>query len=332
MKPLVRQLSRISCEVSANTPYLDRGGPVASPAARIKNRQPNRMTILADNPLLSILDVTGLEQDKFLGTSPANGWKRVFGGQVVAQALAAAVRTVDGRDPHSLHGYFILGGDPSVPITYEVDRIRDGGSFSTRRVQAHQHGAAIFSMIASFHRPEPGFEHAITMPKVTMPEELPDEAALRAKLPIALRGYVDLNWPIEMRVVDLDRYLHPGAAKAEHRIWMRARKTLPPDLPFTMHQCVLAFASDYSLLETGLIGHGVLLGDPRIMAASLDHALWFHRPFKADEWLLYVQDSPSSQDSRALCRGSIFTRDGVLAASVAQEGLLRQRTTPPTKA
>ena len=242
------------------------------------------MTSPTADALLSILDVIPLEQDKFQGTSPANGWKRVFGGQVVAQALAAAVRTVDGRDPHSLHGYFILGGDPLVPIAYEVDRIRDGGSFTTRRVQAFQHGKAIFSMIASFHKPEPGFEHAITMPKVAMPEDLPDEATLRAKLPIALRGYVDLTWPIEMRVVDLDRYLHPAVAKAEHRIWMRARNPLPAGLPFTMHQCVLAFASDYSLLETGLIGHGILLGDPRIMAASLDHAIWFHRPFKSDEW------------------------------------------------
>ena len=290
------------------------------------------MTNPTADALLSILDVTPLEQGKFQGTSPANGWKRVFGGQVVAQALAAALRTVEGRDPHSLHGYFILGGDPSVPITYEVDRIRDGGSFTTRRVQARQHDSVIFSMIASFHKSEPGFEHAITMPKVAMPEDLPDEATLRAKLPIALRGYVDLTWPIEMRIVDLDRYLHPDAPKAEHRIWMRARHALPADLPFNMHQCVLAFASDYSLLETGLIGHGMLLGDPRIMAASLDHAIWFHRPFKADEWLLFVQDSPSAQDSRALCRGSIFTRDGVLVASVAQEGLLRLRTTPPAKA
>ena len=277
---------------------------------------------------MSILDVSAHGGDRFTGLSPTNGWQRVFGGQVVGQALAAAVRTVDGRDPHSLHAYFILGGDPSVPIEYEVDRIRDGGSFSTRRVQAYQRGAVIFSMIASFHKHEAGFEHAIVMPKVTPPEELSNEATLRAKLPIALRGYVDLTWPIEMRVVDLDRYLNPGTPKAEHRIWMRARNPLPADLPLAMHQCALAFASDYSLLETGLIGHGILLGDPRIQGASLDHAVWFHRPFRADEWLLYVQDSPSAQDARAFCRGSIFTRDGVLVASVAQEGLLRMRTKP----
>ena len=284
----------------------------------------------APGSLLSILDVSELGQDRFQASSPSNGWKRVFGGQVVGQALAAAVRTVDGRDPHSLHAYFILGGDPSVPIEYDVDRIRDGGSFSTRRVQARQHDSVIFSMIASFHKHEPGFEHSITMPAVAPPEQLPDEAALRAKLPMSLRGYVDLTWPVEMRVVDLDRYLDPSAPKAEHRIWMRARTPLPTDLPLAVHQCALAFASDYSLLETGLIGHGILLADPRIMAASLDHAVWFHRPFRADEWLLYVQDSPSAQDARALCRGSIFTREGVLVASVAQEGLLRLRTNPAT--
>ena len=285
----------------------------------------------ANASLLSLLDVAPQGQDRFQATSPANGWKRVFGGQVVGQALAAAVRTVDGRDPHSLHGYFILGGDPSTPIDYEVDRIRDGGSFSTRRVQARQRGEVIFSMIASFHKHEPGFEHTIPMPQVTQPEQLPNEAALREKLPIGLRGFVDLTWPVEMRIVDIERYLDPNTPRAAHRIWMRARDKLPADLPMAMHQCVLAFASDYSLLETGLIGHGMLIADPRVMAASLDHAIWFHRPFRADEWLLYVQDSPSAQDARAFCKGSIFTRDGVLVASVAQEGLLRLRTNIPAK-
>lgn len=286
----------------------------------------------AVDDLQSILDVRPLGADKFQAGSPANGWKRVFGGQVVGQALAAAVRTVEGRDPHSLHGYFILGGDPSVPIDYDVDRIRDGGSFSTRRVQARQHDSVIFSMIASFHKHEAGFEHTITMPQVAPPEDLPDEAALRAMLPMPLRGFVDITWPVEMRIVDLNRYLNPEVRRPVQRIWMRARQPLPGDWPMAMHQCALAFASDYSLLETGLIGHGMLIADPRIMAASLDHAVWFHRPFRADEWMLYVQDSPSAQDARALCRGSIFTRDGVLVASVAQEGLLRLRTDQPAKA
>jgi len=287
------------------------------------------MTSPSTDDLLSILDVRPLGEDKFQGLSPANGWARVFGGQVVGQALAAAIRTVEGRDPHSLHAYFILGGDPSVPIDYEVDRIRDGGSFTTRRVQARQRGAVIFSMIASFHRGEDGFEHAVTMPPSPPPEDLPNEATLRGKLPIALRGYVDLTWPVEMRIVDLDRYLDPSAPRPEHRIWMRARTPLPASLPLATHQCALAFASDYSLLETGLIGHGILLGDKRLQAASLDHAVWFHRPFRADEWLLYVQDSPSAQGARAFCRGNIFARDGRLVASVAQEGLLRMRTPSP---
>ena len=285
-------------------------------------------TDAAANGLLSILNLTSVGEDKFVGSSPANGWKRVFGGQVVAQALAAASHTVEGRDPHSLHAYFILGGDPAAPITYDVDRIRDGGSFTTRRVQARQHGSVIYSMIASFQKHEEGFEHAIPMPPTPMPEALPDEKMLAAQLPPPQRRYIDLTWPIEMRPVDIGRYLHPERPAPSHRIWCRARHPLPADLPSPMHQCVLAFASDYSLLESGLIGHGMLINDKRLQAASLDHALWFHRPFRADEWLLFVQDSPSAQGGRALCRGSFFTRDGVLVASVAQEGLLRERTSP----
>jgi acyl-CoA thioesterase-2 len=282
--------------------------------------------------LLSILALTEQKPDLYLATSPQNGWKRVFGGQVIAQALAAAARTVEGRDPHSLHAYFILGGDPGQPIAYDVDRIRDGGSFTTRRVQARQNGTVIYSMIASFHKAEPGFEHAIAMPKVVMPEQLPDEAVVKAAAPKEFRKFIDLTWPIEMRPVDLERYLKPAEPRSQHCIWLRARKPLPVDLPFALHQCILAFASDYSLLEAGLMGHGMLLADPRIQGASLDHAIWFHRPFRADEWLLFVQDSPSAQGARALCRGSLFTREGVLVATVAQEGLLRQRPVAEKKA
>jgi len=281
--------------------------------------------------LLSILNLTSVGQDKFVGTSPANGWKRVFGGQVVAQALVAANRTVEGRDPHSLHAYFILGGDPAAPISYEVDRIRDGGSFSTRRVQAVQHGAVIYSMIASFQKHEIGFEHTITMPDSPMPEDLPDQTTLAAQMPPQQRKYIDLTWPIEMRPVDIGRYLHPERPAPLHRIWCRTRQPLPADTPAAMHQCVLAFTSDYSLLESGLIGHGLLINDQRLQAASLDHALWFHRPFRGDEWLLFVQDSPSAQGGRALCRGSFFNRQGVLVASVAQEGLLRERIIAATR-
>ena len=288
-------------------------------------------TDAAANGLLSILNLTPLGEDKFAGTSPANGWKRVFGGQVVAQALVAATRTVEGRDPHSLHAYFILGADPALPIIYEVDRIRDGGSFSTRRVQARQNGAVIYSMIASFQKHEVGFEHAIAMPDTPMPEDLPDDKTIAGLLPAPQRRYVDLTWPTELRPVDLDRYLHPERPASSHRIWCRSRQPLPADLPAALHQCVLAFASDYSLLESGLIGHGMLINDKRVQAASLDHALWFHRPFRGDEWLLFVQESPSAQGGRALCRGSFFNRDGVLVASVAQEGLLRERTPQPGK-
>ena len=289
-------------------------------------------TAAADNGLLSILNLTSIGEDKFQATSPANGWKRVYGGQVVAQALVAAVSTVEGRNPHSLHAYFILGGDPAAPIGFEVDRIRDGGSFSTRRVQAMQHGSVIFSMIASFQKEELGFEHAIVMPKVPMPEDLPSDVELKPKLPPRLARYIDTSWPIETRVVDLDRYLHPDRPAPVHRLWMRARQALPADLSPAMHQCILAFISDYTLLETGLMGHGMLISDPALQAASLDHALWFHRPFRGDEWLLFVEDSPSAQGGRALCRGSFFNRDGVLVASAAQEGLLRARTAPAAKA
>jgi acyl-CoA thioesterase-2 len=280
--------------------------------------------------LISLLDLVDLGQDKYQGVSPQNGWKRVFGGQVVAQALSAAGKTVVGRTAHSLHAYFILGGDPAMPIRYDVERIRDGGSFTTRRVIAIQDNGPIFAMIASFHKDEPGFDHQIPMPKVTSPESLPTEAELKTMLPMGLRGYVDTSWPIEMRVVDLERYLDPKTPRPDHRVWMRARHPLPADAPFVLHQCILAFASDYSLIETGLIGHGIMLWDRKIQAASLDHAIWFHRRFRADDWLLYVQDSPSAQSARALCRGSIFARDGSLVASVAQEGLLRIRTEQPS--
>lgn len=286
----------------------------------------------ASDDLLAQLDLAEVAPDRFVGLSPDNGWKRVFGGQVLGQAMVAATRTVEGRDAHSLHAYFILGGDPTLPITYAVERVRDGGSFSTRRVVALQRDAMIFAMMVSFHKQEDGFEHQMPMPSVPQPEELPDEATLKARLPRPLRGYVDDTWPIEMRVVDLERYLDPSLDQPGHRIWMRARRPLPADAPLSLHQCVLVYASDYSLIETGLIGHGYLLGDPRIQAASLDHAVWLHRPFRADDWLLYVQDSPSAQGARALCRGSYYTRDGKLVASIAQEGLLRIRTPQPKPA
>jgi acyl-CoA thioesterase II len=279
--------------------------------------------------LLSTLDLERLEHNLFRGRSPQNGWQRVFGGQVVGQALVAADRTVEAEDrlTHSLHAYFLLPGDPKVPIIYEVDRIRDGGSFTTRRVVAIQHGQAIFTMGVSFHKPEPGFDHQIPMPKVPAPEDLPSEEELKARLlpnlPEVMRTYWERDRPIELRPVDLSRFFSADKSDPKQNIWIKANGSLPDD--FRLHQCVLAYASDFSLLDTALAAHGRVLFDPELMLASLDHAVWFHRSFRADEWLLYAQDSPSSQGARGFCRGSIFSRDGRLVASVAQEGMIREK-------
>ena len=278
--------------------------------------------------LLSILDIEQLEVNLFRGLSPQVGWQRVFGGQVIGQALVAANRTVTGRRAHSLHAYFLRAGDPSVPIIYEVDRIRDGGSFSTRRVVAIQHGQAIFSMAASFHKEEPGLHHQIKMPDVPSPESLPSEAELKARfmerMPPQVRAYWERERPIEIRPIDLSRYLEPGNHAPTQQVWIRATGQLGDDL--ALHQCVLAYASDFTLLDTALVAHGRFVFDPSLMLASLDHAIWFHRKFRADEWLLYAQDSPSSGAGRAFCRGTLFAREGELVASTAQEGLVRERT------
>jgi acyl-CoA thioesterase II len=277
--------------------------------------------------LLSILDLEPLEHNLYRGLSPQVGWQRVFGGQVIGQALVAANRTVEGRAAHSLHAYFLRAGDPAVPIIYEVDRIRDGGSFSTRRVVAIQHGHAIFSMAASFHKEEEGLEHQMAMPDVPPPENLPSEAELKEKLiervPAPVKAYWQAERPIEIRPVDLSRYFSRDKHGPSQLVWIKATGTLG-DNP-ALHQCVLAYASDFTLLDTALIAHGRFVFDPNLMLASLDHAVWFHEPFRADEWLLYAQDSPSSGASRAFCRGTLFTRDGRLVASTAQEGLVRER-------
>jgi acyl-CoA thioesterase-2 len=277
--------------------------------------------------LLSILDLEPLEHNLYRGLSPQVGWQRVFGGQVIGQALVAANRTVEGRAAHSLHAYFLRAGDPAVPIIYEVDRIRDGGSFSTRRVVAIQHGHAIFSMAASFHKEEEGLEHQMAMPDVPPPEDLPSEAELKEKLiervPAPVKAYWQAERPIEIRPVDLSRYFSRDKHGPSQLVWIKATGMLGDDP--ALHQCVLAYASDFTLLDTALIAHGRFVFDPNLMLASLDHAVWFHEPFRADEWLLYAQDSPSSGASRAFCRGTLFTRDGRLVASTAQEGLVRER-------
>jgi acyl-CoA thioesterase-2 len=285
------------------------------------------MSALED--LLAILDLETLEHNLFRGRSPQTSWQRVFGGQVIGQALAAACRTVDVgiRPPHSLHAYFLLGGDPKVPIIYEVDRIRDGKSFTTRTVKAIQHGQAIFSLSVSFHVAEQGFIHQAKMPDVPGPDQLPTEAEIRKNIlptmPEPVRRFYQRERPIELRPVEYSRYSGAKTDDARFNVWIRCVDRLPDD--HAVHHCVLAYASDMALLDASLIPHGRNIFDRRIMAASLDHALWFHRPFRADEWFLYAQDSPNSFGARGFSRGMIFSADGTLIASVAQEGLVRER-------
>lgn len=280
--------------------------------------------------VVEILDLEPLEVNLFRGRSPQSRWQRVFGGQVIGQALVAACRTVEDvttRPPHSLHAYFLLGGDPKVPIIYEVDRIRDGKSFTTRRVVAIQHGRAIYSMSVSFHVQEDGWSHQFAMPDVPKPDQLPSEAEVRDKvlplMPEPVRRYYERERPIELRPVEYGRYLSQKIPGDRFHIWFRATGRLP-DEP-AIHQCVLAYASDMTLLDTALVPLGKTVFNEDVMAASLDHALWFHRPFRADEWLLYAEDSPNLGGARGFARGLIFTSDGTLVASVVQEGLLRQR-------
>jgi acyl-CoA thioesterase-2 len=277
--------------------------------------------------LLHTLDLEPLEVNLFRGRSPQSNWQRVFGGQVIGQALVAASRTIENRRAHSMHAYFILGGDPKVPIIYHVERTRDGKSFSTRRVQAIQHGEPIFTMSASFHNDEPGLDHQLKMPDVPKPDDLPGEAEIRSRIlpmmPEAVRRYYERERPIELRPVEFDRYLGQKHEDGRFHVWIRATGRLPDDP--AIHQCVLAYASDMTLLDTALVPHGRTLFEKDFMAASLDHALWLHRPFRADEWLLYAQDSPNLHGGRGFARGLIFQQDGTLVASVAQEGLVRER-------
>jgi acyl-CoA thioesterase-2 len=284
------------------------------------------MTSAADT-LTSILDLEPLGDNRFQGRSPQIGWQRVFGGQVIGQALYAACRTVAERQPHSLHAYFLLPGDPSIPIVYEVERLRDGGSFTTRRVLALQNGAAIFAMSASFQIAEEGYDHQLPMPDVPMPEDLPDRDVMAREvlpnMPEAVREYYQRKRPIEIRPVEMDRYRSSEKREPRFNVWIRTMQALP-DEP-AIHQSVLAYASDLMLLDSSLIAHGLSVFDRGIQGASLDHALWFHRPFRADDWLLYAQDSPSASNARGFSRGLIFDRQGRLVASVAQEGLIRPR-------
>lgn len=279
--------------------------------------------------LLELLDLEPLEHNIYRGRNRDIGSGRVYGGQVLAQALVAARRTVEeDRAAHSLHGYFILPGDIHAPIVYFVDRLRDGRSFTTRQVTAIQHGRAIFNMSASFHvAGDTGPDHQVEMPDVPPPEELPRELdlvrAVADRIPEPLRAVYTQDRPIDFRpVAPLDLFQPERRPPARH-VWFRADGPVPDDI--LSHQATLAYASDYGLLGTALLPHGLTFQMRKLQGASLDHALWLHRPFRADEWLLYSTDAPSASGARGFTRGSIFTRDGRLVASVAQEGLLRLR-------
>jgi len=280
--------------------------------------------------LLTTLTLEPLEDNLFRGPKSSVGWQRVYGGQVLGQALLAATATVEPkRSIHSLHGYFLLAGDPARDIIYEVERIRDGGSFTTRRVRGIQHGRSIFTMNASFHIEEDGYEHQSAMPAAPPPETLPSVKDLVRQmidfLPDNMRAYWNREHPVDVRIVDPSRYSSRQPRTAEQAIWLKTAGQLP-DTP-SIHQAVLAYASDFTLLDTALIAHGKLLFDQDIQLASLDHAMWFHRPFRADEWLLYAQDSPTASGARGYCRGAIYDTSGRLVASTVQEGLMRKRDT-----
>ncbi|MCW2898422.1 MAG: acyl-CoA thioesterase [Streptosporangiaceae bacterium] len=276
--------------------------------------------------LLELLDLEQIENDIFRGRSPQDRQQRVFGGQVAGQALVAAGRTVPVNRPvHSLHAYFIRPGDPSVPIVYTVDRVRDGRSFTTRRVSAIQHGKAIFTLSASFQIAEDGPTHHAPAPRAPAPESLPTSQERLAPIfgqqfaqefvarrPFDVRHVTPLTW---------EAAKDPSLRTPESKVWLRVDGDLPED-PL-LHVCLMTYASDMTLLDTVLLNHGLSWGDNRTMGASLDHAMWFHRPFRADRWLLYAQDTPNAGGARGLARGQMFTEDGELVVSVMQEGLVR---------
>jgi acyl-CoA thioesterase-2 len=277
--------------------------------------------------LIALLDLEPLEVNLFRGVSPKEDRQRVFGGQVAGQALVAAGRTVEhpDRPVHSLHAYFLRPGDPTVPIVYEVDRIRDGRSFTTRRVIAVQHGRAIFNLQASFHVEEAGPEHHDPMPNVVGPESLPTFRdrleSMRDRFSPEMAEWLERERPIDQRPTELPSWLDPGPRPAQQDVWIKANGQLPDD-PL-LHVCVVVYASDLTILDTAMLPHGNSYREDEFMIASLDHAMWFHRPFRADEWLLYHQRSQSASGGRGIAEGSIFTRDGTLVTTVIQEGLMR---------
>ena len=275
--------------------------------------------------LLRLLELEPLEVNLFRGESRDIGSPQVFGGQVLGQALMAASRTVEGRIVHSLQAYFLRRGDCNAPIVYDVDRSRDGHSFSNRRVVAIQHGEQIFNMAASFQELQKGLEHQIAMPRVPAPEMLQDTSLmppeLLARLPERTRRLLATPRPFEFRSVQPLEDLQRAGAAPTRQIWFRAVSDVPDDE--TLNRCLLAYVSDFHLLETATLPHGISVASGRAIVASIDHAMWFHRPLRLDDWLLYAVESPSASGARGFARASVFARDGRLVASTAQEGLVR---------
>ncbi len=282
------------------------------------------------NSLQDILTLEPIEVNMFRGVSPDDGFPRIFGGLVVAQALLAAYGTVPAdRVCHSLHSYFIHPGDVRAPVLYQVDRARDGGSFTTRRVTAIQHGQQIFNLAASFQKAEDGYDHQFPAPSAPDADSLPTERELLKGLsdsvPEAVAKMADRPWRIEVRWVHPPTVIDPGPKPPQKQVWMRAKEPVSNDVK--MQQATLAYASDLTFMETALRVHGLNFWTPGLQPASLDHAMWFHRPVDFNDWVLFAQDSPSTSQGRGLVRGEMFTRDGTLVASMAQEALMRVK--PP---
>jgi len=278
--------------------------------------------------LVALLSLEAIEENLFRGVSQDLGFRQLFGGQVLGQCVSAATQTVEAdRHVHSLHGYFLRPGDAALPVVYQVDRVRDGGSFSTRRVTAVQKGKAIFTCSASFQNQEEGFHHQVQMPDVPGPEGLRSETELASlvadSLPPRVRERVLFDKPIEIRPVTVDNPFSPQVSEPAKYVWFRADGELP-DTP-AIHKYLLGYASDFNLLTTSMLPHGVSVWQKFMQVASLDHAIWFHGNLRMDDWLLYAMDSPWSGNARGFSRGSVFTRQGQLVASVAQEGLIRLR-------
>jgi acyl-CoA thioesterase II len=286
------------------------------------------MTDALVEELVDLLRLERLEDNLFRGESRDIGTHRVFGGQVLGQALSAAQQTVDGeRAAHSLHAYFLRAGDTEKPIVYNVERTRDGSSFSVRRVVAIQHGQAILNCSVSFQIDEPGVEHQLPMPDVPRPDELPAHPQIAAddlaRIPAKLQRWLAMRGPFEFRRVHPRNELNPGKQPPYQQVWFKLSSRAPDDV--VLHRSLLAYASDFHLVGTTTFPHGISYLQKNVQMASLDHALWFHRPFRADEWLLYSCDSPTAQGARGLARGMIYSLDGRLVASTAQEGLIRLR-------